>query len=731
MGIIFIILISFLLPKYSDVEFEYEVGSIWTKQDLIAPFTFPIYRDNQEYENEKKEVIKNTKPIFIDSSAESGAKERINNFFQQFENLLSDLSKKLKKAKPPFEDTIFQKGINVSEVYISGVELEKLFISYKLNTNEFVTIKISEFLDTLKKYLVDFSSRKIINVKKDTLNSREISIKKHNQKFYSIESVDKVIDVEEANSQYLKYVLPFVSDEQIKNFTIRLGNIFIKENLYYDGNLTELEIQSRIAQIPKTVGIVQENERIVSKHDPINELTKLKLDSYKKIRLENLGVQDVLTQYIGKIIISILFVALLTIFLSIIRKRVFNDNLRIVVILSLILLESFFAYISIQIKIDYPIELLVFLPVSAMLLTILFDSRLAFFVQMIIIMLTASIRGGDFSSGFIAYCGSVLAIFSVRDIKNRSQIFRSAIFIFIGYSLAILALGLDKIQTESNISTDLIFGAINSIMSPIIAYGLLIFYEKTFRITTDLTLLELADFNHPLLKKLSTVAPGTFHHSVIMANLAEAAAEAIGANRILTRVGCYYHDVGKILKPEYYVENQIDKKSKHEKLNPTISAKVIIAHVKEGIELAKKYKLPQEVIDFIPMHHGTTLVSYFYQKARNVVDEDKEDISDYIYRYPGPKPQTKETGIVMLADTIEAATRTIEEPTPGKLEDKIDEIIKKRFIEGELDECELTLKDLSKIKLAFLKILVGIHHQRIKYPDENKEEKDSNKNHNA
>lgn len=605
--------------------------------------------------------------------------------------------------------------------------MEKLFLSYKQNTYEFIKIDFTDFVDLLKKNLIELSSQKIINAKKDTLSSKEISIKKHTQKFYSIENIDKVIDLNGANEIFSKNVLSVINDDQIKNFALRLFNNFVKENLLFDKTLTELEIQSRIAQIPKTVGIVLENERIISKHDPINKITKLKLDSYKKVRLENLGVQDILKQYIGKIVISLLFLALLTIFLSIIRKKVFNDNSKIILILSLIFLEAFFAYISIQIKIDYPVELLVFIPVSAILLTILFDSRLAFFVQMIIIMLTASIRGGDFSGGFISFCGSILAIFSVRDIKNRSQIFRSAIFIFIGYSLSIIAVGLDKIQTESNIFTDLIFGLINSVMSPIIAYGLLIFYEKTFKITTDLTLLELADFNHPLLKKLSTVAPGTFHHSVIMANLAETAAEAIGANRILTRVGCYYHDVGKILKPEYYVENQIDKKSKHEKLNPNISAKVIISHVKEGIELARKYKLPEEVINFIPMHHGTTLVSYFYQKAKNVVAEEKEDISDYIYRYPGPKPQTKETGIVMLADTIEAATRTIEDPTPGKLEDKIDEIIKKRFIEGELDECELTLKDLSKIKLAFLKILVGIHHQRIKYPEEKENGKDNNK----
>ncbi|MCI0473777.1 MAG: HDIG domain-containing protein, partial [Ignavibacteria bacterium] len=231
-------------------------------------------------------------------------------------------------------------------------------------------------------------------------------------------------------------------------------------------------------------------------------------------------------------------------------------------------------------------------------------------------------------------------------------------------------------------------------------------------------LIELADFNQPLLRELSSKAPGTFHHSIVMGNLAEEAAAAIGANRILARVGCYYHDIGKIAKPDYFVENQMERKNKHESLNPNLSTKIIIAHVKEGVELARKHKLPPEVIDFIPMHHGTTLVSFFYRKAQETADENKEDIFDYIYRYPGPKPQTKETAIAMLADTVEASTKAIEDPTAKKLEDKIDEIIKKRFIEGELDECELTLRDLSKIKRSFLKILVGIYHQRIKYPEE-------------
>jgi putative nucleotidyltransferase with HDIG domain len=348
----------------------------------------------------------------------------------------------------------------------------------------------------------------------------------------------------------------------------------------------------------------------------------------------------------------------------------------------------------------------------------MFDSRLAYFIIVIICFLVAAVRGGDYTIAFVSLGGSVLSIFSVRDIKNRSQIFRSFFFILVGYTIPILALGLDKAEGTQKILTNILFGGINAVMSPIIAYGLLIFYEKVFRVTTDLTLLELADFNQPLLKELSTKAPGTFHHSIVMGNLAEEAAVSIGANRILARVGCYYHDIGKIVDPSYFVENQIERINRHESLDPNTSARIIIAHVSAGIELARKYKLPQVIINFIPMHHGNTLVSFFYSKARNLADSNKEYVPDYLYRYPGPKPQTKETGIAMLADTVEASTKSIENPSSKILEENIDNVIKKRFMEGELDECDLTLKDLTKIKKSFLKILIGIHHQRIKYPEE-------------
>jgi cyclic-di-AMP phosphodiesterase PgpH len=411
---------------------------------------------------------------------------------------------------------------------------------------------------------------------------------------------------------------------------------------------------------------------------------------------------------------------ILTLFLYYIRFDIFNDNLRLALVASLLILVSFVSFLSLKLTINAPVELLIFVSVASILLTIIFDSRLAFFVIVVICLLIAAIRGGDFTVVFVSFSGSVLAIFSVRDIKNRSQIFRSFYFVLAGYSIAILAIGFDRFEDVQKIMTNLLYGGINAIMSPIIAYGLLIFYEKVFKITTDLTLLELADFNQPLLKELSTKAPGTFHHSIVMGNLAEEAAAAIRANRILARVGCYYHDIGKTVQPSFFVENQIEKYNRHETLNPSLSAKIIISHVKEGIELARKYKLPQEIINFIPMHHGTTLVKYFYSKAMSQIKDDKEDFSEYIYRYPGPKPQTKETGIAMLADNVEASTKAIEDPSPKKLEEKIDEVIKNRFMEGELDECDLTLKDLTLIKKSFLKILIGIHHQRIKYPEESK-----------
>jgi hypothetical protein len=257
---------------------------------------------------------------------------------------------------------------------------------------------------------------------------------------------------------------------------------------------------------------------------------------------------------------------------------------------------------------------------------------------------------------------------------------------------------------------------------------LLPIFEFLFKITTDLTLLELSDLNRPLLKKMVLNAPGTYHHSLIVGNLAEAASDAIGANSLLARVGAYYHDIGKIEKAEYFSENETGHKSPHEKLAPSMSALIIQSHIKDGIELAKKHNLNKTIIDFIAQHHGTGLIYYFYQRALEKIGDD-EKLKEEAFRYPGPKPQTKEAAIILLADAVEASSRTLNDPTPSRIKGLVQKIINNKFIDNQLDECDLTLKDLNKIAAAFVRTLTGIFHTRVEYPGEGKNKsKIKNKN---
>jgi putative nucleotidyltransferase with HDIG domain len=555
--------------------------------------------------------------------------------------------------------------------------------------------------------------KRIIDIQKSKITSQKISYIK-NKVEETIDLAD-LRDINEVDKILKNDFNSFFKNQELAGASYKISRIFIYPDFIFNNAETEKILSSVTEAVPKTFGIVRENERIVSKHEPINEATKLKLESYKRIRNEQMGTSDFYMQQAGRFLFVAIMLFLMGIFLYKMRESIYNNNLKLVLIASVILLQCLFSYISLQLKINYPIEYIIFVPVAAMLLTIIFDSRLAVYAIMVISILVSAVRGGDYDILIPNFCASVLVVYSVRDIKNRSQIFVSMIYILIGYAITIVAIGLERYDDFSMIRSQLFAASLNAVLSPILAYGLLIFYERVFGIATDLVFLELSDFNHPLLRELSSKAPGTFHHSIIMGNLSEQAAKEIGANQILTRVGCYYHDIGKIGNPDYFVENQMDN-NRHDELNPSLSAKMIIAHVKNGIKLAEKYRLPKEIIDFIPMHHGTNLVSYFYEKARTE-DGEIDTTHEYIYRYPGPKPQTKETGIVMLADSVEAATRTIEDPSPAKLETQINEIIRARFLDGELDECDLTLRDLIKIRQSFLKILVGIHHHRIRYPE--------------
>jgi putative nucleotidyltransferase with HDIG domain len=370
--------------------------------------------------------------------------------------------------------------------------------------------------------------------------------------------------------------------------------------------------------------------------------------------------------------------------------------------------------LSLFLNVTLPVEYLILVPFLSMLLAILFDSRTGFYLTVIACFIVAGIRGNDYAVSLACLSGGVLAAYTVRDIKSRTQLFRSIAFSMLGYALAIIALGLERGDTINDMVLKLGFAGINSTISPVLTFGAILLIENLFGVATDLKLLEYDNLNHPLLRALADKAPGTYQHTLTIARLAESAANAIGANALLAKVGAYFHDIGKIAKAEYFVENQMQMANKHDRIKPEMSAKIIRNHVLDGIELAHEYNLPQRIVDFIPMHHGTTVIKYFLDKAR----ETNPDVAEAEFRYPGPLPHSRETAIVMLADAVEATTRALPNPTSKAIEETIDRAIKKRFSEGQLDQCEVTLADLTKIKKAFMKNLIGMSHPRIQYKPE-------------
>jgi len=351
---------------------------------------------------------------------------------------------------------------------------------------------------------------------------------------------------------------------------------------------------------------------------------------------------------------------------------------------------------------------------GAMFVTLLFDFHTAIIFSFAISLLTGFwLR--DALYPVYAFAGSLTAAFSVIRCKKRSALLRGGLYLIYANILLVLILLLAKGELFSfNTGYAVIFAIFSGMSVSAIVSLLLPLFEYLFKITTDISLLELLDLNQPLMKTLMISAPGTYHHSVIVGNLVESAAEAVGVNPLLARVSSYYHDIGKIKMPDYFVENQSIAPSRHDKLTPHMSSMIITNHVKEGVELAKQYKLPQAIIDIIKQHHGNALITYFYQKAKEQGQE--KPVAEDEYRYPGPKPQTRVAALVMMADAVEASSRVLNDPTPARISALVDKIINHIFLEGQLDECELTLKDISEVKKRFAYILTGIFHKRIDYP---------------
>jgi hypothetical protein len=499
----------------------------------------------------------------------------------------------------------------------------------------------------------------------------------------------------------------------------------IQPNLTYNRVATEQRKQELLAAVKPVYFQVQTNEMIVREGEKINRTDLDKLESFFKMKQEQ-RLSNFLN-FFG-LFLAILFLAALLYLLSVqwLRKSR-NNNAEIFFLLSMavfqVLLVKAGIFISEAINRAFP-----FIPVDAcffalpfavgaMLVGIMINRNMALIFSLFSSVVVSFLFEARFTMTLFSFLGGMTACYHIVHCRKRSAFFKTGFFLGLANVVVILALTLIAGQAPSfNTLIKIAMGFFGGIQAGIIVAGITPLVESLFKYTTDIKLLELANLNQPIFQKMIIESPGTYHHSIIVGSMVEAAAEAIGANSLLAKVSAYYHDIGKAKKPHYYIENQRNGENRHDKLSPRMSALVIISHIKDGCELAVQAKLGREITDIIREHHGTSLVRYFYEKAKKDPDASVRSLSESDFRYPGPKPQTREAGLVLLGDVIEASCRTLTNPTPSRISNLVRERIERVFMDGQLDECELTLRDLNSISETFTRILNGIFHQRIDYP---------------
>jgi len=713
----------FLFRSPHAFEYKYEIGSVWLYDDVVAPFSFPIYKDEKQYQEELEKVYSRVYFIFdVDTQV---YKNQLNELRKFLTNLKSYLDLKqnyqVKLNQRVNLNLLKHDSIEIENLRenliqkVTNDELNKIESMYKIGYFDFNKLKIVG-----ETYLaLVYQPVGVISVPRSELKRNEIVLRRG--KFEEVYKQGKFYDLRESfelAKELTRRNFPELIEVDSVYFDIiaKIFYSFVKPNLIFNESETNNLIEREKSKVLRTAGIVRENEKIISRHEIITPDKYLKLESLKRAQKERgIGTGQVIKD-LGRFILTGTLFAIFWIYLYMYRKKIYFDNKLLSLITALFLLEILLAFLITKIKTGYEIYYLILIPAFSMLMTVIFDSRVAFWATVVISLIIGSLIGYNYDIASASFVAGTIAIYSVRSIGNRMQIFRSFIFILIAYVFVIVGFSFQKYESIAVIFAKLGFATANAFLSPILTYGLLIFLERIFGIMTEITLLELSDFNHPLLRELSARAPGTFHHSIAVATLAEAAAKAIGANPVLARVGAYYHDVGKIFNPEFFVENQMESDKLHNSIMPEQSVHIIISHVEEGQKIAKRYKLPSEIIKFIPMHHGTTLVAYFYGKALKRKELRNIEIEESNFRYKGPKPDSKETGIVMLADSVEAAVRSLDEKTPENIEKTVEAIFESRIEDGQLDESNLTFKDIEDIKRTFIQILVNLYHPRVKYP---------------
>lgn len=543
----------------------------------------------------------------------------------------------------------------------------------------------------------------------------------------ALEDAKKIYGSKDVASLQKKLNLEFVDAEKMK-LALKLYSEFIKVNFVFNGSETEVRRDRAQANVQNVIYKLQKGQIIVRRGDRYEQGHVIVIKGMQATRLQS----SVLMKFAGVFLLVVASLLIIYQF-ALTHIRRFHPSkkdinflgLLLILFLAILRLGTFLGS-SVQDALPFPVDITTFyylIPIAAgaMMIRTILNAETAFVFSVVISLFSGLFLESNYEITVYYFLSSLLAASIIGHVERRSSVLRRGLYLgFINFFL-VLSLNLTgKFSTSSMVDvqaviTNALFGFMGGVFSALTLLAVSPMMEVLFNYTTNIQLLELANMNHPLLREMIVRSPGTYHHSQLVGILAEAGTRAIGGNALLARVGSYYHDIGKMKKPQYFIENQKGV-NPHDNLAPSMSALIIDAHVKDGIEMAKEAKLPQVIADFIPEHQGTKLIGYFYHKALKLAEKDGTTVEERDFRYAGPRPQSRESGVVMMADTIEAAVRSMPDKSPQKIQAQVEKLVNQHFVDGQLDECDLTLRDLHLIAEAFVKILIGIYHQRVEYP---------------
>lgn len=660
------VLIVYLFPKGNKFKYELAKGKPWQYETLYAPFDFSILKTNDEIKKEKSNIKKNHSPYF-------------------------DYNREIAKESKTDLDEKIDETFNDSIMNADGVEL----------------VKFS------KRVLNEVYDKGVVEANNTYDNSQIIFLKKGD------EAREMVFKNLIRASELGDYLGDKIEGAGLEHYSSELREVLlstIEPNITLDEELTDKELESQLNNISYTKGIVSKGTRIIGKGEVMNDR---KLQVLRSLRAEyqndfwNSNKYEVVI--IGYAFLVSLALFMLFLFMKKFDKDVFESNTQVSFVFFNIFLVVLMTVGVMKMDVDY----IYAAPICLLPLTLktFFDTRLGFFVHVITVLILGFVVPNSFEYMFLQIIAGIVTMLTVSELYKRANLFISIGQITLVYVFAYFAFTVIQEGNFSGIEwlTVLMF-IINGVLL-LFVQPLIYAYEKIFGLVSDMSLLELSNTNSKLMKKLSNKAPGTFHHSLNVANLAEASANEVGANAMLVRVAALHHDIGKITAPTYFTENQTSSVNPHDDLEPRESARIIINHVIHGIEMAKRNKLPDRIIDFIRTHHGTTTVYYFYKKAKKEAEGNEEEVDIKNYQYPGPTPFSKETAILMMSDSVEAASKSLKEPTSNLIDDLVEKIINKQMENYQFLNASITFKEIQMVKKILKRKLNNIYHLRVEYPE--------------